>query len=162
VSFLRLYSFSIESAHCFGPQFLQQKGLVVKLIKFKTPTALCQHGNLPTPSPLEKFTSSVQFRKMNGLAIVQLIVYVLLIGPAIYIWRSHGRPGALGWGYISVFCAFRIIGGGMAIASSGIGAAIISSLGTSPLLLGALGIITEAYVVPVLDERMGKCRDGKN
>ncbi|KAL1969445.1 hypothetical protein VTN77DRAFT_8883 [Rasamsonia byssochlamydoides] len=81
---------------------------------------------------------------MNALFIVQLILYVLLSVPVCYILRRHGWPGFLGWAFLLVFCAFRIVGGGFAINNTGTGADILASLGLGPLLLAVNGVLTEA------------------
>lgn len=83
---------------------------------------------------------------MNALFLVQLVVYILLCPPILYIWYRHGWFGILAWGYLAVFCAFRIIGGGLAINGTGTGPAILADLGIGPLLLAVNGILDEAYV----------------
>jgi hypothetical protein len=87
-------------------------------------------------------------RKMDIFSIVILIVYLLLCVPILCICYRHGRLGLLGWGYLVVFCFFRIVGSGMAIKKSSTdnGADILASLGIAPLLLGVHGILAEGYV----------------
>jgi hypothetical protein len=88
---------------------------------------------------------------MSGLNTAQLAIYAALSLPVIYILFRHGQPGLIGWVYILAFCSLRIVGGAMSLSSDKNGtpsstAAIISSIGLSPLLIGISGILREAYV----------------
>jgi hypothetical protein len=83
------------------------------------------------------------------LALASLIVYAILINPAIFSLIHHGRKGIVGWYLLTIFCILRIVGAvlQMHIDSTGVsstGATIISSIGLSPLLLAAEGILHEA------------------
>ena len=81
----------------------------------------------------------------DGLAIADLVIYILFALPVSYILARHGWNGALGWGYLLVFCMLRIIGSGMQLSNpSSKGAAIISGIGSSPLLLALLGVVHES------------------
>ncbi|KAL2679097.1 hypothetical protein Neosp_009855 [[Neocosmospora] mangrovei] len=51
----------------------------------------------------------------------------------------------LGWGYLLVFCSLKIIGSSMQLGDNpGSGAAIVTSVGLSPLLLAVAGVLHEA------------------
>jgi hypothetical protein len=86
---------------------------------------------------------------MSGLNTAQLAIYAALVIPVIYILFRHGRPGVIGWFYILGFCSLRVVGGAMSLSSDRKGtpnttAAIISSIGLSPLLIGISGLLHEA------------------
>jgi len=86
---------------------------------------------------------------MSGLDTAQLSIYAALSVPFIYILFRHGRPGVIGWFYILGFCSIRVVGGGMALSSDKSGtpnttAAILSSIGLSPLIIGISGLLHEA------------------
>lgn len=83
----------------------------------------------------------------DPLYIAQLVIYLILLQPAIYCLFKHGRHGILGWLYVQLFCTVRVVGAAIIIhqgSSTGIAAVIISSFGLSPLLLAAAGILHEA------------------
>ncbi|KAF4962382.1 hypothetical protein FSARC_9548 [Fusarium sarcochroum] len=80
---------------------------------------------------------------MTTLSTAELSIYAILVLPAIYILIKHGKPGLLGWLYLLVFFSLRIIGGGLALANSS-AATLVSSIGLSPLVLAAAGILHEA------------------
>ena len=81
----------------------------------------------------------------DSLAIADVIIYILFALPILYILVRHGWSGALGWAYLLVFCMLRIIGSGMQLSdSSSKGAAVISGIGSSPLLLSLLGVVHES------------------
>ncbi|KAJ9398044.1 hypothetical protein DTO282F9_4954 [Paecilomyces variotii] len=92
----------------------------------------------------------------NGLSTAELVIYVILIIPVLYLLVKHGRNGLLGWLFLSFFCVLRIVGGGLAIKSSSPAATIISSVGLSPLLLATAGILHEArsYRIHGLDAKL--------
>lgn len=80
---------------------------------------------------------------MTATSTAELAIYAILSIPNIYILFKHGRTGFLGWIYLFVFCTLRIVGGAMDLAGS-TAAGLISSVGLSPLLLAAFGILREA------------------
>lgn len=86
---------------------------------------------------------------MNSLSTANLAIYVVLSIPVIYIFIRHWPTGALGWFYLFAFCTLRIVGGAMSMNSDGGSSTIISSVGLSPLLLAAAGILHEASVALV-------------
>ncbi|KAI9924789.1 hypothetical protein MW887_006645 [Aspergillus wentii] len=81
---------------------------------------------------------------MNTLLLAQLIIYIILIQPITYITYRHGLHGLLGWGYLSIFCTLRIVGGGLGFNRDSTVAYIINSVGISPLLLAVDGVLHEA------------------
>lgn len=85
----------------------------------------------------------------KAIEIFQLIIYAILILPAIYCQSRHGRPGLLGWFYVVVYCLIRLIAAGLMLKSdtnhdTSTAAMIVDNIGLSPLLLGAAGILHEA------------------
>ena len=81
----------------------------------------------------------------NTLSAATCAIYVFLTFPVLYILCKHGRRGFLGWFFLFAFCTLRIISGGMGVkGSSSPAASIISSVGLSPLILAASGILHEA------------------
>lgn len=85
--------------------------------------------------------------KVDDLYIAQLIIFVILLQPAIYCLFKHGRHGLLGWLYLQLFCLVRVVGAAMIIhekSSTGLAATIVGSFGLSPLLLSAAGILHES------------------
>lgn len=81
---------------------------------------------------------------MTALSTAELIIYATLSIPTLYILVKHGRAGLLGWLFLFAFCSLRIIGSAIDL-SGNTSAGIISSVGLSPLLLAASGILHEAY-----------------
>ncbi|KAK1244033.1 hypothetical protein MKX08_002171 [Trichoderma sp. CBMAI-0020] len=80
---------------------------------------------------------------MTAISTAELIIYATLSIPTLYILFKHGRDGLLGWIYLFAFCSLRVIGSAMDL-SGNTSAGIISSVGLSPLLLAASGILHEA------------------
>ena len=85
----------------------------------------------------------------NTLYVATLVIYIILLQPALFcLWR-HGRPGFLGWLSIETFCLIRIIGNALEIHDANSGTVsektlIINNIGLTSLLLGMLGILHEA------------------
>ncbi|PTB42441.1 uncharacterized protein TrAFT101_008465 [Trichoderma asperellum] len=92
---------------------------------------------------------------MTATSTAELAIYATLSIPNIYILLKHGRSGLLGWAYLLAFCTLRIVGGAMDLSGS-TSAGIISSVGLSPLLLAASGILQEAraYYSDPLSKKM--------
>ena len=80
---------------------------------------------------------------MHTLSVAELVIYVLLALPVVYVLVKHGKQGLLGWIYLFAFCALRIIGAGLDISGSK-SASIISNIGLSPLILASNGVLHEA------------------
>ncbi|UKZ83460.1 hypothetical protein TrVFT333_011269 [Trichoderma virens FT-333] len=92
---------------------------------------------------------------MTATLTAELAIYATLTIPNIYILFKHGRSGILGWAYLLAFCTLRIVGGAMDLSGSTT-AGIISSVGLSPLLLAASGILQEArsYYCDPLEKKL--------
>jgi prolipoprotein diacylglyceryltransferase len=83
---------------------------------------------------------------IDTLSLAKLIIYIVLIQPAVYCFIKHGHNGVLGWFYVQVFCVLRIITSGLTVhpdTSSKI-ATILGGVGLSPLLLASVGLLHEA------------------
>jgi hypothetical protein len=86
----------------------------------------------------------------KSLAIATLIINLILIQPVTFILWKHGKRGLLGWLYLQLLCAIRVIGNGIEIHvldtpnSDPTTALVLSSVGLSPLLLAAAGVLHEA------------------
>lgn len=81
---------------------------------------------------------------VNSLSAAELAIYAILTIPVLYILVRHWPSGVLGWFYLFAFCTLRVIGGAMSLKGHGGTASIISSIGLSPLILAACGILHEA------------------
>ncbi|KAF3012677.1 hypothetical protein E8E15_001073 [Penicillium rubens] len=92
----------------------------------------------------------------NPLSAATCAIYAVLAIPVLYLLVRHGRYGLLGWLFLFFFCILRIIGGALAVNDTSAAANIISSVGLSPLLLAAAGILHEArhYRIQSLDKKM--------
>lgn len=83
------------------------------------------------------------------LYIAELVIYIFLFQPALYCLWKHGKRGILGWLYLQFFCAIRVVASAVTIHeedthTSGSTSLILSSVGLSPLLLAAAGVLHEA------------------
>lgn len=79
----------------------------------------------------------------NALSAAELAIYILLTPPALYILVQHGKYGLLGWLGVFFFSTIRLVAGATSLHSDNPMASVISSIGLSPLLLAALGILHE-------------------
>lgn len=80
-------------------------------------------------------------------AAVVLAIYLVQLLPAAYVAFKHGLQGLawIGWGYFILFCTLRIVGSALQLSDpQSTGAAIISSIGLSPLTIATGGILHEA------------------
>ena len=88
----------------------------------------------------------------KALAIATLIIDLILIQPTFLLLWKHGKRGILGWFYVQLLCAIRIIGNAIELHNianskpSGTAATILNSVGLSPLILATTGVLHEAYV----------------
>lgn len=80
----------------------------------------------------------------NPLSTAELAIYATLSFPVLFILIRHLPAGVVGWGFLFAFCTLRIIGGALSMNNNTPSASIISSVGLSPLLLAASGILHEA------------------
>lgn len=90
-------------------------------------------------------------QKMDQIDLAVLIVYISFSIPVLYILFRHGIRYSLGWFYLLSFCMLKVVGSALAYhasnsGTSSSGSTIISSIGLSPLLLAASGILHELYV----------------
>lgn len=90
----------------------------------------------------------------KSLAIATLIIDLVLIQPTFLILFKHGKRGILGWFYLQALCAIRIIANAITLhdianhQSGGTATTILNSVGLSPIILAATGVLHEAYVFP--------------
>lgn len=82
----------------------------------------------------------------DSIAAAKLAIYIILSQPAFYCLFKHGKTGFLGWFYVQLFCILRVVTGALGLHGSNTSTttAILSSIGLSPLLLAASGILHEA------------------
>ena len=85
------------------------------------------------------------------LWIVELAIYLLLAPVILYLSFRHGKRGLLGFFYLNVFAVTRIVSDIIFIAqrnntTPSEAAAIVSSIGLSPLLLALSGLIHEQHI----------------
>jgi hypothetical protein len=89
----------------------------------------------------------------EGLELAEIIFYAIATIPAFYCFAKHGKHGLLAWLYVILMCGLRLVGNGMAyhaISTTGqpnMTASIINGIGLSPLLMAALGLLSESYVL---------------
>lgn len=86
---------------------------------------------------------------VDSVSAAKLAIYIILAQPALYCLFKHGKTGFIGWLYIQIFCVLRIATGGIGLhgASGSTGTIVLNSIGLSPLLLAASGILHEALVI---------------
>jgi hypothetical protein len=85
----------------------------------------------------------------EAIAIAELCVYIPIFGLTLVIIFRHGFKRQLGWIYLVIFCIIRCAGAGFKIASENDPsnktdiewAAILQSVGLSPLLMASLGLL---------------------
>ncbi|KAF9765098.1 hypothetical protein IL306_002666 [Fusarium sp. DS 682] len=82
----------------------------------------------------------------DSISAAKLAIYIILLQPALYCLFKHGKTGFIGWLYVQIFCVLRIVTGGIGLheTNSSTGLIILNSIGLSPLLLAASGILHEA------------------
>jgi hypothetical protein len=79
-----------------------------------------------------------------ALSTAQLAIYAPFTFPLLYNLHRHGKHGLLGWLYLLIFITLRMAGSALSISSpTSSTALVISNIGLSPLLLGALGVLHE-------------------
>lgn len=82
------------------------------------------------------------------LAIVELVIYLIIVPVIVFILYHHGLPGLLGWIFLVAFSTLRIASDGIEIGNSNpgtsTGGSIINAIGLSPLMLTVSGIIHES------------------
>ncbi|KAJ5930999.1 hypothetical protein N7466_006492 [Penicillium verhagenii] len=84
---------------------------------------------------------------VDALSTAKLVIYIILAFPAAYINLEHGKPGFLGWFYLQLFCALRLVTDVLTI-KPGLASAevtmILKSVGLAPLLFACAGVLHEA------------------
>ncbi|EHK50887.1 uncharacterized protein TrAtP1_009260 [Trichoderma atroviride] len=88
----------------------------------------------------------------DGLAIWQLVYYVVTLICSIFVSFRHGLARSSGWIFLTIFSIIRVVGCSAQIATitatsdtAETIATILGFLGLSPLLLATLGILTRVY-----------------
>ncbi|KAI1653461.1 hypothetical protein F4813DRAFT_383245 [Daldinia decipiens] len=89
----------------------------------------------------------------TALPVALLVIYLTTSPSLIYIAIKHGlKHGAIiGWSFLFIFCALRIVASATEIHDThNPSAALVASIGLSPLLAAACGILHEsrAYTLP--------------
>lgn len=88
----------------------------------------------------------------GGLAVAEMILYIIYMFIGIFILLKHGKRGYLGWGFFILFCILRIAADGFQISdqiqenkgeSISTTGAIVNSIGVSPLLMCISGMLSE-------------------
>ena len=85
-----------------------------------------------------------------AIDIAELVIYLLLFPPAIFVTVRHGFSKSAGFLYLCAFCAIRIASSAMGIVSQKnpssqtdlVWAAVLGSVGISPLLLASFSLLT--------------------
>ncbi|KFY02097.1 hypothetical protein V490_00638 [Pseudogymnoascus sp. VKM F-3557] len=86
----------------------------------------------------------------KSLVIASLAIYLFLLQPVTYCLWKHGKQGILGWIALHSLCVIRIVGNAVQLnaynnhSTGGIATLILQSVGLSPLILAAVGILHEA------------------
>jgi hypothetical protein len=94
----------------------------------------------------------------DGIAILQLIVYIPCLVLAILLAFRHGLRRSSSWYFIGFFTVIRITGASCLLATisrpHSVGlyttAIICSAIGLSPLILTCVGLLLRAYVFHML------------
>ncbi|KAI8963492.1 hypothetical protein F5Y11DRAFT_319405 [Daldinia sp. FL1419] len=89
----------------------------------------------------------------SALPIALLAIYLTLSPSLVYIAIKHGlKHGAIiGWAFLFIFCTLRIISSAIQIHDTySSSAALVASIGLSPLLAATCGVLHEAraYMFP--------------
>lgn len=80
----------------------------------------------------------------QSVSAASLVIYILTLPPLIYVLVKHGKHGFLGWFFLAAFAMLQIIAGGLTLGDHpGSAGSIISTIGLSPLLLAASGVLHE-------------------
>jgi hypothetical protein len=85
----------------------------------------------------------------EGIAIAEICVYVPVFILTVIVIFRHGFRRQAGWIYLAIFCVIRIAGAGFTISETQNPinktdiewAAILDSVGLSPLLLATIGLL---------------------
>ncbi|KAI0480528.1 hypothetical protein GGR56DRAFT_671629 [Xylariaceae sp. FL0804] len=93
-----------------------------------------------------------KFCEDNGIAVAELIYYLPTGGIAIYLASKHGFRRANGWIFLILMSVIRCVGAGINLAeihwpdnsTLATTSGTLQSIGLSPLILAALGLIHRA------------------
>ncbi|KAK5988882.1 hypothetical protein PT974_10379 [Cladobotryum mycophilum] len=92
------------------------------------------------------------FTLSDGLAIWELIYYVVALSCSVVVSSRHGLSRSSGWVFLAIFSTIRVTGCSAQIATvvaksdtAETVATIMGFLGLSPLLLATLGILSRVY-----------------
>lgn len=55
---------------------------------------------------------------MKSVSVAQMVIFICLSIPVLFILCKHGRPGFLGWICLFAFCMLRIVGSALDIDGS--------------------------------------------
>ncbi len=84
----------------------------------------------------------------QSFAAAVVAIYAVVTLPTLFVTFKHGVRGlaVIGWVYLFLFCTLKMVGSGLQLGSgpNDSGASIVSSVGLSPLLLAAGGVLHEA------------------
>lgn len=86
---------------------------------------------------------------VEAIAYAEICVYIPIFFLTAFVVFRHGFQKQLGWIYLAIFSVIRLAGAGFKIAQSHNPtnktdiewAAILSSVGLSPLLLASMGLL---------------------
>lgn len=88
------------------------------------------------------------------LYIVDLVFYIILFPVTLYLAYRHGRHAILGYFYLNVCCAVRIVADIVSVVDAShtsangqpsIASAVLGSIGLSPLMLSLAGFLHEIH-----------------
>lgn len=83
----------------------------------------------------------------TALAITQLVLYILLLPPLVFLlvkYKKHSLPGYI---YILLFTILQLISASLQLSNpKSTTSSIISTVGLSPVLLGLAGILNSAHI----------------
>ncbi|KAI1212290.1 uncharacterized protein F4807DRAFT_415462 [Annulohypoxylon truncatum] len=88
----------------------------------------------------------------NNISIAQIIIYVPSLFIAVWLSYKHGFGRSAGWFYLIIFSLARILGASFQLATISdpknlnlqVGAAILQTIGLSPLIMLQLGLLGRA------------------
>jgi phosphoglycerol transferase MdoB-like AlkP superfamily enzyme len=98
------------------------------------------------------------FNYEDGIAILQLIVYVPCLFLAVQLTFRHGLRRSSSWYFIAFFTLIRIVGACCLLVTISwprnmglhTAAIICGAIGLSPLILACVGLLSRAYVFSML------------
>ena len=92
----------------------------------------------------------------EAIDIAVLTIYILLLPLSLFVVFRHGFSRSVGFLYLCLFCGIRIASSAMGILSQNntssqsdlVWAAVLGSVGISPLLLASFGLVSRMYYSP--------------